>query len=508
MDQEAFPRKAVRPTFDLTSRGTSSGRQAGPHKTGWRPGDRDPREEDRYRLLEALLAAEQNMLIFYDAKDERSNEGKPPALPVQELLDVVEMTFDAPKVLYSHPLQSFSPENFLPTQPSPGGVLRAWSFDEKSLQAAQQACQRGTEEVILQPLVSSCLPPPPEPSQQLSLSQLLRCLIFPAQILVGDRLGLALEKGQQDDLPGREPMELDSLETWKLATGMKAALEAGLNESAQASRSGATCPYPLGVPGQILLGEQRARLREAQGLLQAILGRGNAPGTSLPLLAKVGGILLTGNLPGVQGEVATRLEVGGENGKRLLLGWLQLLLWTLQEEGAPRHIQLVFSPSSKPAHACVLSLPGGSDQERLQTAAEHLHSLLKIREEALLRPLPLFPRSSWSLAQCPGVGELSGASLKDFLALGEPAKLARAALRKIQSAWEGDRFRRPPMEGERDLEVIQVAFPSDYLPWTQTSQGDKLPEEEFTRLALQVYGPPLLAREDLQPPEPPPGGPP
>ena len=79
LDDAAFPRKAPRDGDDLML--------ADPHV-----GDRDPRTEDRQMLLDALLAATDRLIVTYTGNDERTNAPRPPAVPVGELLDMVERT--------------------------------------------------------------------------------------------------------------------------------------------------------------------------------------------------------------------------------------------------------------------------------------------------------------------------------------------------------------------------------------------------------------------------------
>ena len=43
-------------------------------------------------LLDALLAATERLIITYTGNDERTNVRRPPAVPVGELLDIVERT--------------------------------------------------------------------------------------------------------------------------------------------------------------------------------------------------------------------------------------------------------------------------------------------------------------------------------------------------------------------------------------------------------------------------------
>ena len=77
MDEGVFPRKSPRDGDDLMLRA--------PHI-----GDRDPRSEDRQLLLDAVLSATDRLVITYTGNDERTNAQRPPAVPVNELLDVVD----------------------------------------------------------------------------------------------------------------------------------------------------------------------------------------------------------------------------------------------------------------------------------------------------------------------------------------------------------------------------------------------------------------------------------
>ena len=55
-------------------------------------GDRDPRSEDRQLLLDAMLAAEERLLVVYAGADPRSGAEIPPAVPIGELLDALDVT--------------------------------------------------------------------------------------------------------------------------------------------------------------------------------------------------------------------------------------------------------------------------------------------------------------------------------------------------------------------------------------------------------------------------------
>src|SRR5581483_11449173 len=111
LDDGVFPRKIDVDDDDLVAADA-------------RVGDRDPRSEDRQLLLDALLAAESHLIITYSGRDERTNAERPPAVPVGELLDVVDRTVRLPddptgevparsRIVVHHPLQPFDPRNFM-----------------------------------------------------------------------------------------------------------------------------------------------------------------------------------------------------------------------------------------------------------------------------------------------------------------------------------------------------------------------------------------------------------
>ncbi|MBA3529802.1 MAG: exodeoxyribonuclease V subunit gamma, partial [Propionibacteriaceae bacterium] len=58
-------------------------------------GDRDPRSEDRQLLLDAIMAAEDHLLIIFSGADARTRAPKPPAVPIGALLDTLDVTAHA-----------------------------------------------------------------------------------------------------------------------------------------------------------------------------------------------------------------------------------------------------------------------------------------------------------------------------------------------------------------------------------------------------------------------------
>ena len=137
MDEGAFPRSTEGLGFDLIRRQR-------------RIGDRNPRDEDRFLLLEALLAARRHFVVLHSGRDPHSNEARPPCVPVGELRDLVDQTLVVPMaetrpstcLTTEHQLQAFSPRAFSATfrNPVDPSRPRPWSFDRRLMAGAEARC--------------------------------------------------------------------------------------------------------------------------------------------------------------------------------------------------------------------------------------------------------------------------------------------------------------------------------------------------------------------------------
>ena len=102
-------------------------------------GERDIRSEDRQLLLDAVCAATETLVITYTGADEHTGQPRPPAVPLAELLDVLDQTTEArvrERILIQHPLQPFDRKNVTPGALVPG---KSFTFDPTALAAAEAA---------------------------------------------------------------------------------------------------------------------------------------------------------------------------------------------------------------------------------------------------------------------------------------------------------------------------------------------------------------------------------
>jgi exodeoxyribonuclease V gamma subunit len=108
-------------------------------------GDRDARSELRAQLLDAVLAAQQRLVICSTGHDLRTNADVPPTVALAELVDVIDATF-APsspstsraseELAIDHPRHAWSQLNFRPGAFGPR-MSGPWSFDRGALEAAR-----------------------------------------------------------------------------------------------------------------------------------------------------------------------------------------------------------------------------------------------------------------------------------------------------------------------------------------------------------------------------------
>ncbi|EUA39132.1 exodeoxyribonuclease V, gamma subunit [Mycobacterium avium subsp. avium 2285 (R)] len=124
LDDGLFPRLGVVDGDDALSRCPMTG-------------ERDIRSEDRQLLLDAIGAATEKLVITYTGANEYSGQPRPPAVPLAELLDTLDITTAEPvrdRIVVRHPLQPFDIRNVIPDELVPGVPF---SFDPTVLRAAR-----------------------------------------------------------------------------------------------------------------------------------------------------------------------------------------------------------------------------------------------------------------------------------------------------------------------------------------------------------------------------------
>ncbi len=279
-------------------------------------GERDIRSEDRQLLLDAVGAASEKLVITYTGANEYSGQPRPPAVPLAELLDTLDVTTAGSvrdRVVVAHPLQPFDIRNVVP-----GGLVPdvPFSFDPTVLRAARAATgERGEKPRF----ISGPLPPPP--AEDVNLADLVGFFKDPVKGFFR-----ALEFTLPRDVDGVQdamPVDLDGLEEWSVGDRMLGDILRGWtpDDARQAEWRRGTLP-----PGQ--LGWRTATdIRDQAALLAAAAQQHRrTDARAYDVDVDLGsGRRLTGTVSPVYGDRLVSVTYSKLDGKHLLESWIPLL---------------------------------------------------------------------------------------------------------------------------------------------------------------------------------------
>jgi len=344
-----------------------------------RIGERDARSEDRQLFLDAILAATETLVILHTGADERTGAIRPPAVPLGELLDVLERTRPGSRarVVTRHPLQPFDARNFSPAGP--------FSFDKASFAggAALAAGQSPRPPFLVSPL-------PDEPLTTVSLDTLVRFLEHPAAWFMRTRLQLPTR--EDDDDPSETlPVALGPLEAWAVGNRVLQACLAGtaLGDAVAAERVRGEAPP--GTLGEIELGD-------VEGAVSALLARSAplraaAPDQRDVVVGLPNGVTLAGTVGGLHGRRLVRVLYSRLSPKHRLRAWVQLLALAAAYPDAAWTAHTLGRGAKDPVAVAELA---AVDPD---VARATLTVLVEILRRGGRRPLPLAPRTSCTYAE-------------------------------------------------------------------------------------------------------------
>jgi exodeoxyribonuclease V gamma subunit len=193
MNDGDFPRRARQADFDLLAlRGMA------------RPGDRSRRDDDRYLMLEAVLAARDKLYISWVGRNVRDNSEQPASVLVSQLRDYLAAGWDLDldAMTTEHALQPFSRRYF------EQGGLRTYAGEWRAAHGAPAT----SEDAALPPFEL-------EPDYRLKLAELSNFLRQPARYFFRRRLGVSFaEAGMIGE--DEEPFSLDALERYFLEVSL------------------------------------------------------------------------------------------------------------------------------------------------------------------------------------------------------------------------------------------------------------------------------------------------
>ncbi|MBF6126095.1 exodeoxyribonuclease V subunit gamma [Nocardia brasiliensis] len=343
-------------------------------------GERDPRSEDRQLLLDAVLAAQEKLLVFHTGADPVSGAHRPPAIPVAELLDVLRAHVGGPgmdTVVTRHPLQGFDRRNFRADAP--------FSFDTVALAGAVSAGQPAQPRPAFLPEPLST----PELAD-VALADLISFVEHPVRAFLWQRLGLRVPE-DDEDIADRLPIELDGLAKWELGERLLAARLTGADPAALRAaewRRGTLPPFGFGA----------AVLDEVEHTVDKLVRASQAdyegPVRAVDVAVDLGnGRRLTGTVPEVRGETLVRTTFSRLAPKHRIAAWVSLLALAVTEDRSWRAVTTGRGQFGRPAWRSEITAP------EMPAARTILRELVALRDAGLTEPLPIAPGATAAYAE-------------------------------------------------------------------------------------------------------------
>lgn len=436
-------------------------------------GERDPRSEDRQLLLDAVLAATDHLVVTYTGANEYSGQPRPPAVPLGELLDALDLTAtaDGPvseAITVRHPLQPFDARNL-----TTGALVPAtpFAFDEAALAGARAAVgvRRPEPPFLAGPL-------PPAPVADVSLDDLVDFFTKRGGAVQGllsrQRLDLRLAR-EEEPLDDGLPVEIDQLAQWSVGDRVLRDLLASLPVEQARQQEWRRGVLPPGFLGWRILGDVITR---AEPLAEEGRRRRTRPARSVDVDVDLGdGRRLRGTVPDVYGDRLVPVHYSRLGATHRLQSWIRLLALAGTDEDQAWTAHTLGRPSnSRSREPFATSLLGPLDH----TAVGLLRELVALRDTGLCAPLPLPLKASLSYARA----RRTNASQDEAL---------------VKAGWDWDDGR---FEGEQSHPAhVRVWGRGASLPGLDEAPGDgEAFEGETTRfgaLSLRLWSPLLVAEQ-------------
>ncbi len=359
LDDGVFPRSTIVDGDDALARAPMTG-------------ERDPRSEDRQLLLDAVLAAGEHLVVTYTGANETSGQPRPPAVPLGELLDALDVTAPDGRdhAVRHHPLQPFDPRNLVPGDL---GGSRPFSFDAASLAGARSAAddRRVPEGFTALPAL---------PVEDVDLADLLAFAAHPVRAFLRRRAQITLPDEGKEVLDGL-PVSIDGLVEWGVGERLLRDRLRGRDEQSALGMEWRRGQLPPGRLGW----REAQRIRDEAAPVGAVAARaiGSTSVTSLDVDVDLGdGRRLVGTVTGVHGDRIVKPTYSRLGPKHELDAWISLLAlsgawpdraWTAGAIGRGR--------KGKPPVTTVFERPDG--------VLERLRELVRLLDAGMREPLPL-----------------------------------------------------------------------------------------------------------------------
>ena len=398
-------------------------------------GERDVRSEDRQLFLDAILAAEETLVVTYTGANEHTGAEKPPAVPLGELLDALDTTAITPshsssaratdpavrdQVVVHHPLQPFDVRNLV------AGELvgrRPFSFDGAALAGARAArSPRAAATAMLTERL------PARPARDIELADLQAFLAHPVRAFLRQRLDVTAPLEAEETLDAI-PLTLDGLAKWSIGDRMLGELLAWSDPPSVVRAEQLRGSLPPGPLGGHALDEIKDHLT---GLIRQTAALREGEPRTVEVDVDLGdGRRMTGTVPSVYGGRIVNVSYSSLAAKHRLRSWLDLLALSCAHPDSSWTAHTLGRGRAGTGHAMVGPLDHRAEQ--------WLREVVDLYDRGMREPLPLPVKTACAYAEALRSGDSGDAELK------------------ARRTWETDRFSPTGIPGEdADPAHVQV----------------------------------------------------
>ena len=439
MSNDAYPRQVSQPGFDLMARQP-------------RPGDRSRRNDDRYLFLETILSARTVLYISYVGQSIQDNSCITPSVPVSELLDYLDAGFCLEgknlrdHIVTTHRLQAFNPEYFSPRTSSLPHAL--FSYSDHYCRTARAMVEDRRQPIDF---ISSGLSAPDEGWNIVTIDDLCRFFSNPARFLVERRLHMYLHDDHAT-LDDREDFTLHPLDRFMLEDELLQKKLAGLALRPQYELYSSSGRLPHGAVGECVYTAMCRDIEIFAERVEMCMEGNRLPPRAVEL--DVAGFRLTGTIDELYPGGLVHYRYARIKARDLIRLWVHHLVLNCVAGGD-------YQPQSTLAglrNTSGTRAWGAWRYGPIDNAETILGNLLRYFKDGLIRPLHLFPDTSWKYVE---------------LRLGKQ-KSAHEAMTRAQKAWMGSEF----VRGECNDAYNSLCF----------QRSDPL-DEEFEMTAIDIMGP-------------------
>ncbi len=299
MEESIFPRKAVRPEFDLI--------YANPQ-----PGDRIQKEDDTYLFLETISATKDHLHISYKGQDQRRDSKRLPSILIQQYLDSGQSDWGE-GIIYHH-LHPFSTHYFETEK-------NKFSYSGVNLKLAKEIHEHDAFEgkAFMEP--SFEIPEEPE-NKKINISDMISFFTHPSKYLLYNILGLN-NYSEFKQITDRETFKINGLERYNLDDFLFRKLTPGKPDDKVYNFVQKAGMIPDQLQGRKTFLQEKETIQQ---LMKVVEQHTTEEEHKEEINIQLGGNELFGTISGIYDDVMISYRVGSRRAKHEVQHWIKHLI--------------------------------------------------------------------------------------------------------------------------------------------------------------------------------------